>query len=287
MVARLDNEPYARGGRARARGAREPRAPRRRGRRRAHRRRRGHPRPAPAPLLPRRRGLRAAASPAATASASASCRTTRRTASRSSSSSSATSAPRARSSSAGATCRSTRRTSATARTPAARTSARSSSRPGPAHRDDQDAFERKLYVIRRIVELAAGPDFYSPSFSSRTCVYKGMLISHQLRGFYPDLRDERFGERHGARALALLDEHVPELGARPSLPDDLPQRRDQHADGQRQLDARARVAARSPTCSAATCRRSCRSCAPAARTRRRSTTCSSCSCSPAGRRRTR
>ena len=38
---------------------------------------------------------------------------------------------------------------------------------GPAHQDDQDAFERKLYVIRRIIELAAGPDFYSPSFSSR------------------------------------------------------------------------------------------------------------------------
>ena len=43
---------------------------------------------------------------------------------------------------------------------------------------------------------------------------------------------------------ALLDEHLPELGARPPLPRDLPQRRDQHADGQRQLDARARVAAR-------------------------------------------
>src|SRR5690348_14086680 len=70
---------------------------------------------------------------------------------------------------------------------------------GPAHRDDQDAFERKLYVIRRIVELAAGPDFYAPSFSSRTCVYKGMLISHQLRGFYPDLRDERF-----ASGMALV-----------------------------------------------------------------------------------
>ncbi|HEY3189547.1 MAG TPA: glutamate synthase central domain-containing protein, partial [Solirubrobacteraceae bacterium] len=65
--------------------------------------------------------------------------------------------------------------------------------------DDQDAFERKLYVIRRIVELAAGPDFYAPSFSSRTCVYKGMLISHQLRGCYPDLQDERF-----ASALALV-----------------------------------------------------------------------------------
>jgi glutamate synthase domain-containing protein 2/glutamate synthase domain-containing protein 1/glutamate synthase domain-containing protein 3 len=70
---------------------------------------------------------------------------------------------------------------------------------GEGFRDDQDAFERKLYVIRRIVELAAGPDFYSPSFSSRTVVYKGMLISHQLRGFYPDLQDERF-----ASGLALV-----------------------------------------------------------------------------------
>jgi len=70
---------------------------------------------------------------------------------------------------------------------------------GADHAGDQDAFERKLYVIRRIVELAAGPDFYAPSFSSRTCVYKGMLISRQLKGFYPDLADERF-----ASALALV-----------------------------------------------------------------------------------
>ena len=70
---------------------------------------------------------------------------------------------------------------------------------GPGHRDDQDAFERKLYVIRRIVELAAGPDFYAPSFSSRTIVYKGMLISTQLRRFFADLSDERF-----ASAVALV-----------------------------------------------------------------------------------
>ena len=62
---------------------------------------------------------------------------------------------------------------------------------GPGFTDDQDAFERKLYVIRRIAELAAGPDFYVASFSSRTIVYKGMLIAHQLEGFYPDLADER------------------------------------------------------------------------------------------------
>ena len=59
---------------------------------------------------------------------------------------------------------------------------------GPGFEHDQDAFERKLYVIRRIVELAIGPEFYSPSCSSRTCVYKGMLKAPQLRSFYPDLR---------------------------------------------------------------------------------------------------
>jgi glutamate synthase domain-containing protein 1 len=70
---------------------------------------------------------------------------------------------------------------------------------GPGFEGHQMAFERKLYVIRRIVELAAGPDFYASSCSSRTLVYKGMLISHQLRHFYPDLADERF-----ASALALV-----------------------------------------------------------------------------------
>ena len=68
---------------------------------------------------------------------------------------------------------------------------------GAAQSLDQDAFERKLYVIRRIAELAerpasAGPDgLYVTSSSSRTINYKGMLISHQLAGFYPDLEDER------------------------------------------------------------------------------------------------
>ncbi len=42
-----------------------------------------------------------------------------------------------------------------------------------------------------------------------------------------------------ARAPALLDQHVPELGARASVPDGRAQRRDQHRQGQRQLDQRA------------------------------------------------
>src|ERR687884_732407 len=56
---------------------------------------------------------------------------------------------------------------------------------------DQDAFERKLYMIRRVAEIAAGPDLVIPSFSSRTIVYKGMLTAPQLMGYYPDLNDAR------------------------------------------------------------------------------------------------
>jgi glutamate synthase domain-containing protein 2/glutamate synthase domain-containing protein 1/glutamate synthase domain-containing protein 3 len=57
---------------------------------------------------------------------------------------------------------------------------------------DRDAFERKLYVIRRVCELSAQePGLYVTSSSSRTLNYKGMLISYQLAAFYRDLRDER------------------------------------------------------------------------------------------------
>ncbi|MEV4419600.1 glutamate synthase large subunit [Patulibacter sp. NPDC049589] len=62
---------------------------------------------------------------------------------------------------------------------------------GPGFDHDQEAFERKLYVIRRICELAT-PDFYASTFSSRTLVYKGMLLSAQVPAFFPDLQDERF-----------------------------------------------------------------------------------------------
>jgi glutamate synthase domain-containing protein 2/glutamate synthase domain-containing protein 1/glutamate synthase domain-containing protein 3 len=63
---------------------------------------------------------------------------------------------------------------------------------GAGERLDQDAFERKLYVIRRVAELSEHPEgLYVTSSSSRTINYKGMLISYQLAGFYPDLQDER------------------------------------------------------------------------------------------------
>ncbi|HEY4348551.1 MAG TPA: glutamate synthase large subunit [Gaiellaceae bacterium] len=61
----------------------------------------------------------------------------------------------------------------------------------PELASDRDAFERKLYVIRRIAEIAAGAELVIPSFSARTIVYKGMLMAPQLGPCYPDLRDER------------------------------------------------------------------------------------------------
>jgi glutamate synthase domain-containing protein 2/glutamate synthase domain-containing protein 1/glutamate synthase domain-containing protein 3 len=61
--------------------------------------------------------------------------------------------------------------------------------------EDQDAFERKLYVIRRLIERAAGRELALPSFSSRTIVYKGMLTAPQLPRYYTDLRDPRVASR--------------------------------------------------------------------------------------------
>jgi glutamate synthase domain-containing protein 2/glutamate synthase domain-containing protein 1/glutamate synthase domain-containing protein 3 len=62
-----------------------------------------------------------------------------------------------------------------------------------------EAFERKLYVIRRRAEKEVdswgGSEaslFYIASLSSRTVVYKGMLRGTQLAGFYPDLDDPDF-----------------------------------------------------------------------------------------------
>src|SRR5580658_5775591 len=60
----------------------------------------------------------------------------------------------------------------------------------------QDELERKLYIIRKRAEseIAASdlPDkgfFYIPSLSSRTIVYKGLLLAHQISEFYTELTD--------------------------------------------------------------------------------------------------
>ena len=61
-----------------------------------------------------------------------------------------------------------------------------------------DGLERKLYILRKscghaiqALRLAHGKEFYVPSMSARTVVYKGMLLAHQVGEFYLDLKDAR------------------------------------------------------------------------------------------------
>jgi glutamate synthase (NADPH/NADH) large chain len=65
---------------------------------------------------------------------------------------------------------------------------------------DQDAFERKILTIRKqtlnkfrsladAAGLPRGADLYMPSFSTRTVVYKGLLLAGQVGSFYVDLLD--------------------------------------------------------------------------------------------------
>ena len=123
-------------------------------------------------------------------------------------------------------------------------SARSSSAAAPTART-RTAFERKLFVIRKRMDneiRAAGFDktaFYVTSLSSRTIVYKGMLLADQVGVLLPGpaRRAHRLGP--GPGASALLDQHLPDLGSGPPLPHDLPQRRDQHPARQPQLDGGA------------------------------------------------
>ncbi|MDO4866635.1 MAG: glutamate synthase-related protein [Clostridia bacterium] len=52
-------------------------------------------------------------------------------------------------------------------------------------------FDRKLYILRRVFEKQ-DKDTYICSLSSRTIVYKGMMLVSQLRSFYDDLQDVRY-----------------------------------------------------------------------------------------------
>ena len=62
----------------------------------------------------------------------------------------------------------------------------------------QDALERKLYVIRKTasahiqaLKLKHSKEYYVPSMSSRTVIYKGLLLADQVGTYYLDLKDQR------------------------------------------------------------------------------------------------
>lgn len=69
-----------------------------------------------------------------------------------------------------------------------------------------DALERKLYVIRKsavhaieALKLIHGKEYFVPSMSARTIVYKGLLLADQVGVYYKDLQDSRC-----VSALALV-----------------------------------------------------------------------------------
>ena len=69
-----------------------------------------------------------------------------------------------------------------------------------------DALERKLYVIRKTassaiqaLKLTHSREYYVPSMSCRTVIYKGLLLAHQVGKYYKDLQDPRLSS-----ALALV-----------------------------------------------------------------------------------
>ncbi|MEY3510123.1 MAG: Ferredoxin-dependent glutamate synthase 1, partial [Pseudomonadota bacterium] len=62
----------------------------------------------------------------------------------------------------------------------------------------QDALERKLYVIRKTasaaiqnLQLKHSKEYYVPSMSSRTTIYKGLLLADQVGTYFRDLEDPR------------------------------------------------------------------------------------------------
>ncbi|MDD3374125.1 MAG: glutamate synthase large subunit [Candidatus Omnitrophica bacterium] len=61
-----------------------------------------------------------------------------------------------------------------------------------------ETFERKLYVLRKEIEhkvqekISRGDQFYIPSFSCQTIVYKGLMMATQVSDFYRDLEDPLF-----------------------------------------------------------------------------------------------
>ena len=68
----------------------------------------------------------------------------------------------------------------------------------PANIQNQEDFERKLYVLKNYISKtiaevvkASGQQFYVASFSQHIMIYKGQLTSFQLRSYFTDLQDDR------------------------------------------------------------------------------------------------
>ncbi len=74
----------------------------------------------------------------------------------------------------------------------------------PDHVNDPTAFERKLFVLRNYASHTINNTvkkdeigFYIASLSYKTVVYKGQLISTQVRSYFPDLNNKRIVSAFG------------------------------------------------------------------------------------------
>ena len=138
-----------------------------------------------------------------------------------------------------------------------RRSARSVKPTEPVHRQvfigrgptiaREDEFERRLYILRKVISnthlrraRARDCGYYPVSLSCRTIVYKGMFLADQLGDYYPGPARSAISRS----ALALVHQRF-STNTFPTWPLAhpyrmvAPQRRDQHAARQRQLDGGA------------------------------------------------
>ena len=81
---------------------------------------------------------------------------------------------------------------------------------------DTDAFERKLFVIRKQAhklvrerELAGEESFYIPTLSARTICFKGMMLAARVASYFKDLTDESFLCTGMTEAFFRHDGNVP------------------------------------------------------------------------------
>ncbi len=111
---------------------------------------------------------------------------------------------------------------------------------GNAKGETDDKFELELYIIRRRIESRR------PGRADQRLLYLHPVVAlDRLQGHVPGGTAHLVLSGPAGRALrfqrrdlppALLDQHVPDMAAGPALPHARPQRRDQHAEGQRELD---------------------------------------------------
>ncbi len=98
-----------------------------------------------------------------------------------------------------------------------------------------DAFERKLYLIRKQASHALRGDeklkqrklFYICSLSTNTLIYKGMLTQSQVGVYYSDLTD-RISRLTSRWALEIFYQYIPKLGSCSTASVHESQRRNQH-----------------------------------------------------------